>query len=38
MSAQSGGGVPEFMSTHPSDAHRINEINKILPELKKYKK
>lgn len=38
MSAQSGGGVPEFMSTHPSDAHRINEINKILPELKKYTK
>lgn len=38
MSAQSGGGVPEFMSTHPSDFHRINEINRILPELKKYKK
>ena len=38
MSEQSGGGVPEFMSTHPSDSHRINEINKILPELKKYKK
>lgn len=38
MSAQSGGGVPEFMSTHPSDSHRINEINRILPELKKYKK
>lgn len=38
MSAQSGGGIPEFMSTHPSDSHRINEINRILPELKKYKK
>lgn len=38
MSAQSGGSVPEFMSTHPSDIHRINEINKILPELKKYKR
>ena len=36
MSAQSGGGVPEFMSTHPSDEHRINEIKKVLPELKKY--
>lgn len=38
MSAQSGGSIPEFMSTHPSDSHRINEIKKILPELKKYTK
>lgn len=37
MSEQSGSGVPEFMSTHPSDEHRINEIKRILPELMKYK-
>ena len=38
MSANSGAQVPEFMSTHPSDATRINDIQKILPELNKYKK
>jgi hypothetical protein len=26
------------MSTHPSDATRINDIKKYLPELEKYKK
>ena len=34
MSAGSNGNVPEFMSTHPSDAHRISQIQKVLPEIK----
>ena len=34
MSAGSKGGVPEFMSTHPSDATRIAEIQKALPAIK----
>ena len=38
MSASGGTKVPEFMSTHPSDATRINDIKKILPELNKYRK
>ena len=38
MSASGGGSVPEFMSTHPSDATRIDDIRKYLPELEKYKK
>ena len=39
MSASSSGKVPEFMSTHPSDATRIAEIQKVLPAIKtKYKK
>lgn len=35
--AQNSGGqqVPEFMSTHPSDASRISTIQKALPEIKK---
>lgn len=33
MSAQ-GGSTPEFMSTHPSDSRRIDDINKALPEIK----
>ena len=37
MSANGGTSVPEFMSTHPSDATRINDIKKYLPELEKYK-
>jgi predicted Zn-dependent protease len=32
-----GASVPEFMSTHPSDATRIKDIQKILPELNKYR-
>lgn len=33
MSAQ-GGTTPEFLSTHPSDGRRIDDINKALPEIK----
>ena len=39
MSAGKSGSMPEFMSTHPSDATRIAEIQKVLPAIKtKYKK
>ena len=34
MSANGGSGAPEFMSTHPSDANRIAEITRRLPEVK----
>lgn len=34
MSAGGSGSVPQFMSTHPSDATRIAEIKKWLPEIK----
>lgn len=34
MSVSSGGKVPEFMSTHPSDARRISDIQKELPAIK----
>jgi predicted Zn-dependent protease len=37
MAAQSkAGGTPEFLSTHPSDATRINDIKKYLPEALAY--
>ncbi len=37
MSQKSGGGAPpEFMSTHPSDATRIADIKKHIPEAMKY--
>ncbi|MDH6342452.1 putative Zn-dependent protease [Parabacteroides sp. PFB2-12] len=38
MSAGGGAGVPEFLSTHPSDSRRINDIQSALPEMEKYKK
>lgn len=38
MSAGKSGSTPEFMSTHPSDATRIANIQKYLPEMSKYKK
>lgn len=38
MSAGKSGSVPEFMSTHPSDATRIAKIEKYLPEMAKYEK
>ena len=34
MSAGSGSSTPEFMSTHPSDATRIADIQKALPAIK----
>ena len=37
MAAGGSGSVPEIMSTHPSDATRISDIRKHLPEMKKYK-
>lgn len=36
--AQGGGAPPEFLSTHPSDARRINNIKKLLPEALTYYK
>lgn len=39
MAAQGGSEVPEFLSTHPSDEHRISDIETIyLPEAMKYYK
>ncbi|WP_374949760.1 M48 family metallopeptidase [Mucilaginibacter sp.] len=39
MAAQSkNGGTPEFLSTHPSDATRIANIQKLIPEAMKYYK
>ena len=36
---KSGGGAPpEFLSTHPSDATRIADIKKNLPEAMSYYK
>ncbi|ADR20976.1 peptidase M48 [Marivirga tractuosa] len=36
MKAQSGGAPPEFLSTHPSNNTRIEDLNKLLPEAQKY--
>jgi predicted Zn-dependent protease len=36
MKAQSGSAPPEFLSTHPSNETRIEDLNKLLPEAKKY--
>lgn len=35
---QGGQAPPEFLSTHPSDARRINNINKLVPEAMQYYK
>jgi predicted Zn-dependent protease len=35
MSASSGGNKPpEFMSTHPSDATRVEKLKKLIPKAK----
>ena len=36
MAAQSQGAPPEFLSTHPSHETRIKNLNKWMPEAKKY--
>ena len=36
MAQMDKNNPPEFMSTHPSDLNRINEIKKYLPEAMKY--
>ncbi|MDD2594963.1 MAG: M48 family metallopeptidase [Bacteroidales bacterium] len=37
MSANSNGSsVPEFLSTHPTDANRIANLKKVIPEAKAY--
>lgn len=38
MSQKSGGSVPQFLSTHPSDENRIKEMKKFLPTAMKYYK
>jgi predicted Zn-dependent protease len=38
MAAQGGGAPPEFLSTHPSNETRINDLENFMPEaLKHYK-
>lgn len=34
--SQQGGKGPEFLSTHPSDEHRMQELQKEMPEALKY--
>jgi len=34
--AEKGGGSPKFMSTHPSDEKRIEELREFLPEANKH--
>jgi len=35
---KAGGGPPEFLSTHPSDATRISQIKALIPEAMQYYK
>ena len=36
--ASSGQKPPEFLSTHPSEGHRIEQLKKYMPETLKYYK
>lgn len=36
MSSHGGASIPEFLSTHPNDQNRIEELKKFLPTAKKY--
>ena len=38
MASAGAQKIPEFMSTHPSDVSRINNIKKLIPEAMKYYK
>jgi predicted Zn-dependent protease len=38
MSAQGSGEPPEFLSTHPSNQTRINDLKKLIPEAMQYYK
>lgn len=38
MAAGKSGSTPEFLSTHPSDETRINDIKSLLPDAMKYYK
>ena len=37
MQQQGGNKPPEFLSTHPSDAHRVAKIREVLPEAETYR-
>jgi len=36
MAASGGGAPPEFLSTHPSDARRVADLKRLMPEAKKH--
>jgi predicted Zn-dependent protease len=36
MAAQGGGGIPEFLSSHPADESRINEIRTNIQDALQY--
>lgn len=38
MAAKGGAKPPELLSTHPSDANRVKELNKFMPQALKYYK
>lgn len=36
MSQKKGGGIPEFLSTHPTDETRIQNIRRLIPDAMRY--